>query len=316
MTQKTAVIFGGTGFVGRHIVRDMAAKGWRIKIATRVPESAYYLKPAGDVGQIVPVTCDYSDYNAVTNLIKGADYVINCIGILFEKRKDNFTRVHSDLPESIATACAVEKVSRFVHISALGIDQSSSKYAASKREGETRILKAFPNATILRPSVIFGEDDNFFNQFAQLAAFLPALPLIGGGHTKFQPVYVGDIAEAVLQALTLPVANGNSPQGQIYECGGPDILTFREIYEKLFSYTNQKRCLISLPFGIAKIQASFLSLLPTPLLTRDQVESLKTDNIVSPKAKTLADLNVPQTPLDSILPTYLSQYKPGGRFAA
>jgi len=311
MTQKTAVIFGGTGFVGRHVVRDMAARGWRIKVVTRVPESAYFLKTAGDVGQIVPVACDYRDYDSLAKVIEGADYVVNCIGILFERRKGDFTRVHAGLPESIAAACAVAGVKRFVQISALGVDKASSKYAASKLEGEARILKAFPAAVIMRPSVIFGEDDNFFNQFASLASVLPALPLIGGGGTKFQPVFVADVAAAIMAAIDTPHASG-----QVYELGGPDVVTFEQVYEMVFAHTGQKRCLISIPFGLAKVQATFLSLLPTPLLTRDQVESLKTDNVVSDDAKTFADLGLSATAMDAIVPNYLATYKPGGRFAA
>ena len=315
--QKTAVIFGGTGFIGRNIVKAMAQRGMRIKVATRVPESAFFLKPLGDIGQIVPVACDYTDYNAIAELTSGADYVINCIGILFEKPgKQAFTRIHADLPESIATAAAISKVKRFVHISALGIDQSSSDYAASKLDGETRILKALPNAIILRPSIVFGKDDDFFNKFAQIAQISPVLPLIGGGETRFQPIYVEDVVNAVLQAIDIPASAKNAPLGKIYELGGPDVLTFKQIFEKLMHYTGLKRCLIPLPFEIAKIQASILSLLPKPLLTKDQVESLKSDNIVSKKSLTLSDLDIDPTSLDIVLPTYLTTYRPGGRFSA
>ena len=316
MIKKTALIFGGTGFIGRHIVKNLAAQGYQITIATRVPESAYTLKTAGDNGQIIPIQCDYSNYNAIAECVKDCEIVINCIGILYEKRKGDFTRIHADLPESIAAACAVAKVKRLIHISALGIEQSTSQYAHSKREGETRLLKAFPQATILRPSIVFGEDDDFFNKFAALAKFLPALPLIGGGKTRFQPVHVGDVAKAASIKATSP---GKS-QGQIYELGGPDILTFKDIYTKLLHYTGQKRALIPLPFAIAEMQAALLSLLPgKPLLTQDQVESLKSNAIVSydtKHIKTLNDLNITPTPLDMILPDYLINYRAGGRFAA
>lgn len=309
MTQKTAVIFGGTGFIGRHVVRELAARGVLVKVATRVPERAYFLKTSGDVGQIVPVVCDYGDYDGLANLVQGADYVVNCVGILFEKRKGDFTRVHAEFAESIAAACAVAGVGRFVHISALGVDESTSKYAASKLDGERRVAEAYKGAVILRPSIVFGEDDNFFNQFARLAAVLPVLPLIGGGKTKFQPVFVGDVADAIMRGLTDASTNG------VYQLGGPEIVTFEQVYERLFAYTGRKRCLVSLPFGVAKIQAIFLSLLPTPLLTRDQVESLKTDSIVAKNAAGLADLGIEATALDMILPQYLGQYKVGGRFA-
>lgn len=313
---KTAVVFGGNGFIGKQIVQFLADQGVRIKVITRVPESAYELKPLGNVGQIVATTCDYSDAKALEALVRGADYVVNCIGILFEKgAKRTFERAHVTTPEAIAKACKKENVARLVHISALGVDQNSSKYAQSKLKGEKAVLKAFPQATILRPSVVFGEEDNFFNMFASLARVMPFLPLIGGGHTKFQPVYVCDVAQAAVKALTSHETGKASPLGQIYELGGPEVLSFKEIYTKMFSYTHQPRCLVSLPFGVAKVQASFMALMPTPLLTPDQVESLKSDNVVSEKALGLADLGIEPKGLDLILPTYLEAYRPGGRFA-
>ncbi|MCB9982962.1 MAG: complex I NDUFA9 subunit family protein [Rhodospirillales bacterium] len=312
MKNKIATVFGGTGFVGRQVVRELAARGVIIKVATRVPERAYFLKPDGAVGQIVPVVCDYADEKSLAAAIAGSDYVINCIGVLFEKgKRQKFQKIHSDLPTAIAGLCAKAGVGRLVHFSALGVDKGTSKYAKTKLEGEKGVLANSPKATILRPSVIFGEDDSFFNMFAEMARYAPALPLIGGGKTKFQPVYVGDVARAVLAALEQPQA-----QGQIYELGGPDVLNFKEIYERLFRYTGRKRCLVSLPYGLAKVQASFMSVLPQPPLTRDQVESLKTDNVVSPTAQGLADLGVLPTALDVILPTYLKSYRDGGRFAA
>ncbi len=315
MTQKTAVIFGGTGFVGRHIVRDLANEGYQIKVVTRVPESAFFLKTAGNVGQIVAVSCDYDDFDSISNVIAGAQVVVNCIAILYERGASTFTKMHSDLPESIATACAVQRVERFVHFSALGIEEGTSEYAKSKLEGESRVLKAFADATILRPSIIFGEDDDFFNKFAKMAGFLPFLPLIGGGKTKFQPVFVGDVAKAALNTIKMPKTGKNSPLGAIYELGGPEILTFKDIYTRLFNNIGFERPLVPMPFGLAKFQAFFLSLMPKPLLTKDQVESLKTDSIVDEKAKTLKDLEITPTALDTILPTYLIMYKPGGRFA-
>lgn len=311
MKNKIATVFGGTGFVGRQVVRELAARGVIIKVATRVPERAYFLKPDGAVGQIVPFICDYSDEKSLAAAIEGSDFVINCIGILFEKGKHRkFNKIHTDLPVAIAALCAQSGVSRLVHISALGVDQGTSKYAKTKLEGEKGVLANFPKATILRPSVIFGEDDSFFNMFAEMARYAPVLPLIGGGKTKFQPVYVGDVARAVMAALENP-----QTQGQIYELGGPEVLSFQEIYERLFRYTGRKRCLVSLPYGLAKVQASFMSVLPQPPLTPDQVESLKTDTIVSPAAQGLADLGVSPTALDVILPTYLKRYRVGGRFA-
>lgn len=307
---KIATVFGGTGFIGTQVVRELAARGFTVKVATRVPERAYFLKPCGVVGQVAPFACDYDDEKNVAAAVKGADVVVNCVGILFEKGKKGFERAHIDIPERIAKVCKKAKVGRLVHVSALGVHESTSKYAFTKLGGEKKVLKHFPQATILRPSVVFGEGDNFFNMFAKMAQILPALPLIGGGETKFQPVYVGDVADCVMAALDQADA-----RGRIYELGGPEILSFKEIYERLFKYTEQPRALVPLPFGLAKVQACFLGLMPKPLLTRDQVESLKTDNVVSVDASGLAALGVNATGLDVILPTYLARFKPGGRFA-
>lgn len=309
MKNKTAVIFGGTGFVGRQIVRELAKKGVTIKVATRVPERAYFLKPCGAVGQVVPFACDYSEA-AIQSAVKGCDYVVNCIGILYQRgRKNKFQRIHTSIPEIIAKAAKHEKIESLIHISALGIEDSKAKYAKSKLDGEEEIRKGFKKVTILRPSVIFGEDDNFFNMFAHLARFTPILPLIGGGKTKFQPVFVGDVADAAIAALT-----SKDAKGKIYELGGAETIDFKGIYDRLFTYTNRKRVLMPLPFCLAKIQAFFLSLLPNPILTPDQVESLKTDSIVSEGALTLSDLGITPTAMDLILPRYLEIYRQGGRF--
>lgn len=310
--EKVATIFGGTGFVGRQIVKNLAQRGYTIKIATRIPESAYFLKPCGAVGQIVPITCNYSNPASVASAVQGADYVVNCIGILFERGKHSqFQRAHVDTPAMIARACFDGLVKKFVHISALGCDKGTSKYAKSKLTGEYAVLENFPNATILRPSVIFGEDDNFFNKFAELSRYLPFLPLIGGGKTKFQPVYIGDVAQSATKALLEPT---DKYCGHIYELGGPEIINFKEIYELISKYTARQRPLINLPFSIAKIEAVFLGLLPNPLLTCDQVESLKTDNIVYGGARDFKDFNITPKSMDIILPTYLNRYKAGGRF--
>lgn len=317
MTQKNkvATVFGGTGFIGTQVVRELAKRGVIVKIATRVPERAYFLRPAGAVGQIVPFACSYSDEKSIAEAVKGSDYVVNCVGILFERgRRRKFDIVHTELPATIAKAAHKAGVARFVHISALACDKGTSKYAKSKHAGEKAVLKAFKGATILRPSVVFGEDDDFFNMFAHLSRFLPVLPLIGGGLTKFQPVFVGDVADAVMAAIERPALGDNDPQGKVYELGGPDVLNFKKIYELMFEYTGRPRPLISLPFPIAKMEAFFLQLLPKPLLTPDQVESLKTDNVVCTKALDLADLGVDATALKSILPNYLNSYRSGGRF--
>ncbi len=306
---KMACVFGGTGFIGRQIVRELAIAGYTVKVATRVPEKAFFLKTCGNVGQIVPFACAPGDEASIRAAVQGCEVVINSVGILFEKGKSSFIRIHTELPRAIAKACAAEKVERFIHISALGCDESESKYGKSKLNGELAVLENFPKATILRPSVVFGPEDDFFNMFGRLSTVLPALPLIGGGHTKFQPVYVGDIADSVMSAIAKP-----ETQGKTYELGGPDVLSFRQMYERLFAETGRKRMLVSLPWGVAKIQGCFMGLLPKPPLTADQVESLKTDNVVSNGANTLADLGVSPTSLDVVLPTYLARFKPGGRF--
>jgi uncharacterized protein YbjT (DUF2867 family) len=309
ITYKQACIFGGTGFIGRYIVRELAKAGYRVKVATRAPERAYQLRVAGMPGQIVPFACNYRDEASLRQAVHGCNLVINCVGILYEKGRNSFTFAHTELPRAIAKACKAEHVARFIHISALACDRSSSHYARSKYAGELAILENFPQATILRPSVVFGTEDNFFNLFARLSTILPALPLIGGGETRFQPVYVCDVAQAVLNATYHPEA-----QGRIYELGGPEILTFRQIYEKIFEQTGIRRALVPLPWSVASLQGVVMGLLPSPLLTADQVKSLKTDNIVQPEALTLQDLGVFPTAPDVILPTYLSRYRPGGRF--
>lgn len=310
MTTKTACVFGGTGFIGRQIVRELASAGWRVKVATRVPERAFDLKPCGNVGQVVAVACDYADPRSLAAAVKGCSAVINCIGILYEKGpRQTFENIHAVLPGNIAKACAAEGVQRFIHLSALGVDQSASKYAQSKMKGEHAARAAFPSVTFLRPSVVFGPGDSFFNMFARLSVLAPALPLIGGGHTKFQPVYVGDIADAVISCLQREDTAGNT-----YELGGPDVVTFRQIYERLFEATGRPRPLIRISWGLAKIQGTLMGMLPHPLLTADQVESLKTDNVVAKSAQNFTDLGIAPVAMDSILPTYLSRHRPGGRF--
>ncbi len=309
---KIATIFGGTGFVGRQIVKDLARRGYTIKVATRVPESAYFLKPCGAVGQIVPFPCDYSQAADIARAVQGANVVVNSIGILFERgKKSKFQKVHVDLPAMIAKACYDEKVESFVHISALGCEKSGSLYGKSKFEGEQAVFSNFENATILRPSIIFGEDDHFFNRFAELSRYMPFLPLIGGGKAKFQPVYVGDVAECAVKAL---IDKNGHRKGKVYEIGGPDVVSFKEIYELMFEMTGRPRYLLPLPFSVAKVQATFLGLLPNPLLTRDQVESLKTDNVVQIGMPNIDDFGIVPKSMDLILPTYLSRYRAGGRF--
>lgn len=306
---KKACVFGGSGFVGRQVVRELAALGYIVKVASRVPERAYFLKTAGNVGQIVPFACNYADEASLAHAVAGCDVVVNCIGILAEKGKCGFDKIHRDLPAALGRACAAENVSRFIHISALGCDRATSKYGKSKIAGEVALLQAFPAATVLRPSIIFGADDGLFNRFARLSVISPALPLIGGGTTKFQPVYVGDVADAVIAAIS-----NDEAQGKIYELGGPRVLTFRQIFEEMFAQTRRPRVLVSLPWGLAKFQGAVLGLLPYPPLTADQVESLKTDAIVAQGALSFADLGLVPSGMEAILPSYLARYRPGGRF--
>lgn len=312
---KTATVFGGTGFVGRYVVARLARAGSIVRIITRHPSSAYFLRTNGVVGQIVPIQSNYASYEEVERDVAGSDVVVNCLGILAQNRRCSFDHLHREVPQWIAQACTKYNVKRLVHISALGAGQAQSKYATSKQAGEQAVLAAYPTASILRPSVIFGPEDKFFNRFAALAQFAPALPLIGGGETKFQPVYVGDVASAVMATLTRPDTGGLSPFGATYELGGPEILTFRELYERMFEQTGRKRMMVSLPWAIARVQAAFMSVLPVPPLTNDQITSLQTDSVVSSGARLLHDLNITPTALETILPTYLDRFRPGGRFA-
>lgn len=323
---KTACVFGGTGFIGTQIVKKLAEAGYRVKVATRIVERGYELKVSGAVGQITPFPCHYGEEASIEEAVKGADVVVNAIGILYEKGKNSFQRVHVDLPEKIAKAAAAQGVKRFVHISALGAERGTSKYAKSKLAGEEKIKEHFPQASILRPSVVFGPEDDFFNMFAGLSRLMPALPLVGGGKTRFQPVYVGDVAAAVMACLTLPESGADSPLGRTYELGGPEILTFKQVYVRLFHHTHRTRPLIPLPFWAAKIQGCAFSmgaatigaitgLHPKPLLTADQVESLKTDTIVQEGSYSFKDLHISPKAMDAILESYLKAYRAGGRFA-
>ncbi len=302
MRQKM-VVFGGTGFIGRHVVQALATQGYQVIVPTRDVTAAQFLKVSGAVGQVVPVPWRGGD---CAPLLRGATAVVNLIGILFERGRNNFEAIHAALPRRIAQAAQAAGVRAFVHVSAIGADTSSpAAYARSKARGEAGVREIFPSATILRPSVIFGAEDNFLNQFAAMARWSPFLPLIGGGHTRFQPVYVGDVVAAVLAALTQPTAAGKT-----YELGGPQVLSFKEILGYMLQVIGRKRCLLNLPWAVARFQASLLQLLPTPLLTVDQVRLLQSDNVVAPHALTLKSLGIPPTPLTLIAPAYLARYRP------
>ncbi len=309
--QQTITIFGGTGFVGRALVRHLAKSGALIRIPTRNPDKALRLKPCGRVGQIVPIACSLKDKASLQAAIAGSDIVINLVGILYEKGGSGFERLHAALPAQLGEIAAKAGVKQFVHLSAIGAKkESESTYARSKAAGEMGLRKAFPAATILRPSIIFGPDDGFFNLFAEMALFLPALPLIGGGHTKFQPVYVEDVAAAIAAVLKQEQAAGKT-----YELGGPQIYSFKELLVMMLAEIGRPRLLLPLPYPLAMVQAALLSLLPKPLLTQDQVRLLKQDNVVTEGAQSLANLGISPTALELILPTYMDRYRSGGRFS-
>ncbi len=305
-------IFGGTGFVGRYVVDLLCDRGFTVKVATRRPSSAYFLRTSGTVGQVVPVVCDIQNDDSVLNALKGSFAAINLIGILAEKgRRQRFEKIHSEFPARLGALARAVHLERLVHVSSLGAgDDAPSHYARSKAAGEGAMMENFPKAMILRPSIIFGPEDSFFNRFAQMAAFLPFLPLIGGGHTKFQPVYVGDVAQAVLAALTRDEA-----MGKIYELGGDEVFSFKTLMQKIFEVTGMRRPLVPVPFFWASFKGAILQNLPGQLLTVDQVRSLKADNVLSGTKPGLRDLGITPKALDAVLPDYLSRFRKGGRFA-
>lgn len=311
MSGGIVTVFGGSGFLGRYVVQQLARDGWTIRVAVRHPGRAAFLKPLGDIGQIVPLCVRVQDREAVAAALSGADAAVNLIGILFEGGRQRFQSVHVEGARNVAEMAAAGGVRALVHISAIGADpKAPAAYARSKGEGEAAVRAAFPDATILRPSVVFGPEDDFFNRFAEMARFSPVLPLIGGGATRFQPVYVGDVARAVVKALKDPAC-----RGKVYELGGPRIYSFKELLQLLLKTIGRRRLLVNLPFGLARVQAGLLELLPKPPLTRDQVTLLQRDNVVSPGALTLADLGIAATAAEVVIPSYLDKYRPGGRYS-
>jgi len=310
LAQKTVTVIGGTGFVGRPIIEKLARAGAQIIILARNGERAKRLKPLGDVGQISVIAGDALDEQTLRSAITPADYVINLVGILAPSGKQTFEAVQSKLPEMIAKIASETGVEQLVHISAIGANaKSPSKYARTKAEGERALLRQFKGAVILRPSIIFGAGDGFFTRFGQMAMVAPALPLIGGGKNKMQPVYVGDVADAVIAVL------GNAGIiGDIFELGGPASYSFAELMRFTLKAVGRKRALISIPFAMMALPAAFASLLPNPPLTSDQLKLLKIDNIVSAKAKGLQQLGITPKSIDVIVPEYLAPFKPGGRF--
>ena len=310
---KLVTIFGGSGFLGRHVVRALCKEGYRIRVAVRRPDLTGHLQPLGRVGQIHAVQANLRHPPSVEAAVRGADIVINLVGILFERGRQSFAAVQAQGPE-VAARAAERAGARVIHVSAIGADaQSESLYAQSKAAGETAVLAAAPDAVIFRPSILFGPEDSFFNRFAGMARFSPFLPLIGGGMTRFQPVFAGDVAQAIART-----ANGKARHGTIYELGGPEVKTFRQLMEFVLATIERKRLLLPLPFRVAELQATLLEWMPTPLLTRDQVRLLKTDNVVSEGARrqgrTIEDLGIDPVSFAAIVPSYLWRFRKTGQF--
>lgn len=323
-TGRLVTLFGGSGFIGRHVVRALARDGWRIRVASRRPDLAFHLQPLGKVGQIHAVQANLRYPDSVVQAMREAEVVVNLVGILSETADQKFDAVQASGAEAVAKAAKAAGAGVFVQLSAIGADSSSaSTYAASKARGEALVANAFPGAIVLRPSVVFGPEDKFFNRFAAMARFMPALPLIGGGETKLQPVFVGDIAKVVSLA-----ADGKAKAGTIYELGGPEVATLRRIMEFVLKTTERRRPLVKLSFEQAKrigaiseevMKLSFGLFPETFAITQDQVELLKTDNVVSAAAaaegRTLQGLGITPESFEAFVPTYLARYRATGLFA-
>lgn len=312
MRGERVTVFGGSGFIGRAIVRLLTQQGAMVTVGCTDVEAAKSLKTMGMPGQVAVVKADVLNKDAVSRALTGADYVVNLVGLLAPHGRHSFSKVHADAPGMIAAGAAAAGVRSLVQVSAIGADaDSKSAYARTKAAGEENARKAFPDTVVLRPSVVFGPDDGFFNRFADLAAKAPAMPLIGGARTLFQPVYVDDVAAAVLAVL-----GQSKAAGKTYELGGPDVVSLRKVMTIVMEQTQRQRPFVPLPFWLARVQARFLELLPNPPLTRDQVTLLQSDNVVAEDALTLADLGIEATSFWSVLPTYLRRYRPGGMYNA
>jgi len=310
-------VFGGTGFVGRQVVRSLAKQGWRIRVAARNVGRGYRLRMLGDVGQIEVVQANIRDAASVGRALDGAEACVNLVGVLYESGRQGFATLHAEAAGAIAQAAAARGITSFVQMSAIGADAASpAKYARTKAAGEAAVRAVLPSAVILRPSIVFGAEDAFFNRFAGLTTFSPALPLIGGGHTRFQPVFVGDVAAAVAKVLGDPAAAGRT-----YELGGPTVYSFRDLLAFILRETGRMRLLVPVPWFAAKmlgavgdLQAA-VPIIP-PQLTSDQVESLRIDNVVADGAAGLADLGIEPRAVEAIVPSYLYRYRKGGQYAA
>lgn len=307
MPVSQATVFGGSGFVGRYAVRRLAAAGTRVVVGVRHPGRAGFLKPMGDVGQVLPVAADIGDEATVAAAVQGSDLVVNLSGILVETGAQRFAAVHAQGAERVAKAARAAGARSLVHVSAIGADAASpAAYGRSKAAGEAAVRAAFPAAAIVRPSIVFGPEDDFFNRFARLARLVPALPLVHGGRTKFQPVYVGDVAEALARA-----AERAGEAGRTYELGGPQVYTFRELLAFILATTRRRAFLVPVPEAVLSFKARFLELLPDPPLTRDQIAMLRRDNVVSddPEIARFADLGIEPAALEAIVPEYLARYR-------
>ena len=301
-------VFGGAGFVGRYIVKRLAAEGAGVRVACRDPERAKFLKPAGGVGQVVPVQANLRYPESVRAAVEGVDAVVNCVGVLVSRGAQSFGAIHAAGAGEVAAAAAEAGAGKLVHISAIGADAgSTAAYARSKAAGEAAVREAFPEATILRPSIVIGPEDDFFNRFALLARLLPALPLVGGGFTRFQPAYVGDVADAAVAAL--------DRSGGVFELGGPKVYSFRQLMELLLEEIGRKRLLVPVPFQVMQAKAAFIQFVPGAPITPDQVESLKYDNVVSEGAAGFAELGIEPKDIETVIPTYLDRFRIRGRFA-
>lgn len=315
---KLVTIFGGSGFVGRYIARRMAKEGWRVRVAVRRPNEALFVRPYGTPGQVEPLACNIRDDASVRSMIRGADAVVNCVGILNRSGKNTFDAVQTEGAGRIARIAVAEGVGHLVHISAIGADAASdSDYARSKGEGEAAVLSAFPTAVILRPSIIFGTEDGFFNRFAAMTRIGPVLPVVGA-ETRFQPVHVDDVAAAAVMGVLGQAAPG------VYELGGPEVDTFRGLMGRMLAVVQRRRAVVNVPFfaaramgfGFDMLQVFTLGLIENKMITRDQVRNLARDNVVSPGAKGFADLGIIPAAMDAVLPEYLWRYRPSGQYAA
>jgi len=312
---NTVAVIGGSGFVGRATVERLARAGKQIIVLCRNSERAKYLKPLGNVGQITLVAGNATDQTVLETVIKSADAVVNLVGILAEGGGQKFATLQADLPGRIGALAKANGAGSVVHVSAIGADANSlSHYAQSKAAGEANLLSAFPAAVVLRPSIIFGPRDDFFNRFAAMAMMAPALPLPGGGKVQMQPVYVEDVVSAIIGSLGLADKLAKPAEGKIYELGGPETYSFRRLMEITLQQIGRRRLLVPVPFLALSCGAALAGLLPNPPITRDQVRLLKCDNVVANKARTLVDLGFTATSVDVVLPTYLDRYRPGGMF--